>query len=487
VTLSHIKIGGGEAAKRRVTPPVGAFVAAAPGTPTFVVAASDALTSSINRSDYQCDGTADESEINSAIAALPSVGGRIVLTEGTFNISTTISLPGSTSIRFTGMEGTVLSFAADQHIIGGLNAHHTMFEGIKFTRPSGAGKPFIRGGGTSPGGRGYWVIDNCWFHNIEANYVLGIKGISNYASWIVTNNLFTSIVLNKGGINLDVSAVLIGDEGGSRDGYGIFANNHLSGVSKVGFAGNAHYIIHAQTNSAYIATGNYLENISGLSGYWSGNVHASHNMIEKVGTPGDHSGVSAAGIDSTAIHDNVASEISVIAEKTDLSSLDLMVMEDTDASNAKKRASVRNLRRLGTGTELTILGGAVTATSGYHVVDTEADATTDDLDTIGGGSAGELLVIQPASNARDIVVKDIIGNLRLATSDFTLNHSEDTLTLIHDGTVWCEVSRSSNSELLDLSASLSAVATHSFGSNQLHRPAGTVSGVADNSASLSVA
>lgn len=57
---------------------------------TLVVAANDASAHSKSGADYQCDGTGDQTEINNAIAALPSTGGRVQLTEGTFNIASSI-------------------------------------------------------------------------------------------------------------------------------------------------------------------------------------------------------------------------------------------------------------------------------------------------------------------------------------------------------------------------------------------------------------
>jgi hypothetical protein len=56
----------------------------------LVVAASDASTHSKTGADYLCDGTGDQVEINNAIAALPTTGGCVVLTEGTFNIASSI-------------------------------------------------------------------------------------------------------------------------------------------------------------------------------------------------------------------------------------------------------------------------------------------------------------------------------------------------------------------------------------------------------------
>jgi hypothetical protein len=98
---------------------------------------------------------------------------------------------------------------------------------------------------------------------------------------------------------------------------------------------------------------------------------------------------------------------------------------------------------LDTPTELTIASGAVTVTRSFHDVDTEGDAATDDLDTINGGSAGDILTLKTVTGSRDVTVKDATGNLRLA-GDFTLTSPNDTITLIKYSTVWIETSRSDN-------------------------------------------
>jgi hypothetical protein len=61
-------------------------------TATLVVAASNATALEKAQADYVCDGTADEVEINAAIAALPTDGGRICLTSGTFYIANPLVL-----------------------------------------------------------------------------------------------------------------------------------------------------------------------------------------------------------------------------------------------------------------------------------------------------------------------------------------------------------------------------------------------------------
>jgi len=67
---------------------------------TFIVAASDSLDS--ERADYICDGTADQSEINQAINALPATGGKVILLEGTYNITASVSLKAYASLEGQG-------------------------------------------------------------------------------------------------------------------------------------------------------------------------------------------------------------------------------------------------------------------------------------------------------------------------------------------------------------------------------------------------
>jgi pectate lyase len=87
----------------------------------------------------------------------------------------------------------------------------------------------------------------------------------------------------------------------------------------------------------------------------------------------------------------------------------------------------------------------ITATATRTRLDTEAAAATDDLDTINGGSDGDLIILSTTNSARDVVVKDGTGNLVLA-GDFTLSTTSDRIKLIYDSTLsaWVELSRSDN-------------------------------------------
>lgn len=99
---------------------------------------------------------------------------------------------------------------------------------------------------------------------------------------------------------------------------------------------------------------------------------------------------------------------------------------------------------MGTGSTLTISGGKITVTESFHRIDTEGGAATDDLDTINGGSTGDLLVLASIAYVRDPTLKDATGNLNLA-GDFTLSTTADTITLIKfPNGWWYEISRSDN-------------------------------------------
>jgi hypothetical protein len=94
---------------------------------------------------------------------------------------------------------------------------------------------------------------------------------------------------------------------------------------------------------------------------------------------------------------------------------------------------------------ITIATGVITIAGNLPLiyVDTEASAATDDLDTISGGIEGQVTTFRANNAARDVVFKDATGNMRLV-GDFTLTHTDDTITLLYSGTTWVELSRSDN-------------------------------------------
>ena len=96
---------------------------------------------------------------------------------------------------------------------------------------------------------------------------------------------------------------------------------------------------------------------------------------------------------------------------------------------------------------LTIASDAITVTGSHHTVDPEAAAATDNLATINGGSAGQLLFLRTFNAGRDVTIVDNNqaggNNIRLVGNvNFTLTDTDDLIVLFCPlGSVWYEVSR----------------------------------------------
>lgn len=153
-------------------------------------------------------------------------------------------------------------------------------------------------------------------------------------------------------------------------------------------------------------------------------------------------------------------EIDVIAKAGSTGDLVLACFTETDNIDVDPARAAIHLRSDGTivvtqgrfvvnglmnldNSTATIASGVITATRSFMTIDTQGGAATDDLDTINGGSEGDILVLISTNNARDITVKDFTGNIQL-NGDFLMDTTGDTLTLIKSSTNWKELSRSNN-------------------------------------------
>jgi len=114
-------------------------------------------------------------------------------------------------------------------------------------------------------------------------------------------------------------------------------------------------------------------------------------------------------------------------------------------------------QKLTLATELTIAAGVITATQALHLVDTEADAASDDLDTINGGAAGQMLAIRAAHTDRTVVVKHNTGNILTDVANISLDSTSKYLFFIYDGTLskWVLVGSGSGSVTKSADAILS--------------------------------
>lgn len=97
--------------------------------------------------------------------------------------------------------------------------------------------------------------------------------------------------------------------------------------------------------------------------------------------------------------------------------------------------------RMPSTTTLTIATGAVTATQAYHLLAGEG-GVSDTLDTINGGTAGDILILRTSDSAQDITISEA-GNIK-HTGTCALTHVDDVAVFLSDGTNWLAIICSDN-------------------------------------------
>jgi hypothetical protein len=111
-------------------------------------------------------------------------------------------------------------------------------------------------------------------------------------------------------------------------------------------------------------------------------------------------------------------------------------------------AATKQLPGAAASTELTISTGSITPTRARHTVDTEGDASTDNLDVIDLTNVpdGSILILSIASNSRTVTVRHAqgaTGQIFLSDSaNFTLANTTQRLILERSGDAMVEVDRS---------------------------------------------
>lgn len=107
------------------------------------------------------------------------------------------------------------------------------------------------------------------------------------------------------------------------------------------------------------------------------------------------------------------------------------------AADILKHANSAGELELAGSVELTISSGEVVAAQNWHLVDTEGDAATDDLNTItkqDDMDDGFILFLRAAHTDRTVAIKHNTGNiLSVDGNDIWLDDSSDFAILIYDG------------------------------------------------------
>lgn len=214
-------------------------------------------------------------------------------------------------------------------------------------------------------------------------------------------------------------------------------------------AGDGTLHVHTATAGSVAASSNandlVLEN-SGNTGMSILSPDANFSYIW-FGSPSDNNGANIGWRFSSNIFgfatDKVGASI-VLSPDGNITNLTLSGAAGSELAAYEGDVSIPSgFLNFGSAVELTIATGVVTATQTYQDIDTEAAASTDDLNTINGGTDGDIIILTPISNGRTVVCKDGVGNLSL-NGDFSMTSTSDTITLLYNGALWLELSRSDN-------------------------------------------
>jgi hypothetical protein len=114
-----------------------------------------------------------------------------------------------------------------------------------------------------------------------------------------------------------------------------------------------------------------------------------------------------------------------------------------EAANTTENTSFSKFVGFGTRTSATITSGSVTITSSNVGITGEGGAA-DNLDTLNGGSEGDIVFLSRGASSGTITVTES-GNIELGSTTRALSSAADQLMLKRGTTNWNEISYSDNS------------------------------------------
>lgn len=205
---------------------------------TFVVAASDSDTYGKAVADYVCDGTADESEINTAITAASAFtgGGTVKLLAGTYYLADKVSAANNVNIKGQGKYNTTLkkatTYDADVILI--------QCRSVDYITISDLALDGLKADGSNSGTHNlievkdsdYVTIDNCYIYD---SYTIGLKILDGSTNCVVRNCDITGctddgVFITDSGTNY---TKILNNNIYSNGDYGVYTVNdsytHLSG------------------------------------------------------------------------------------------------------------------------------------------------------------------------------------------------------------------------------------------------------------------
>ena len=243
---------------------------AAGAAPTLVIAASDSLQSSKDRADLICDGTADEVQIQAAATLLATIGGRILLSEGSYALAAAVTLP-SARVEILGIGFPTLTLAGS----GFTGSGQATYKGLRFTGG-------VTGTFAITNSSDWFTVHDCIFESLTVQGCITPTGSAPV--FMVTDCRFDNITLAGGG-GFTPQGIIYRDGGGSPR-KGVFAHNEVDTVT---FGAAEGVIIDIDGTVEVLAFGNTFINMGGSARL--GNATFFHNFLDHVYVSGNHADI----------------------------------------------------------------------------------------------------------------------------------------------------------------------------------------------------
>ena len=159
---------------------------------TFVVAASDAPDIVKAQADYVCDGTDDHVEIQAALDALPSTGGEIRFSEGTFHIEQSCGRNIS-NIKLRGAGRSTIFTTSTTNLVffSFVGSEGNELEGIDISDLQ------IDGADIADAGVVLEYVNHSVIHDVQSDNCYGEGGTGNWGAGIVVNHCRHNILQNN--------------------------------------------------------------------------------------------------------------------------------------------------------------------------------------------------------------------------------------------------------------------------------------------------
>ncbi|RTL04410.1 hypothetical protein EKK58_10580 [Candidatus Dependentiae bacterium] len=251
------------------------------------------------------------------------------------------------------------------------------------------------------------------------------SGASGSGSWAAINLITPNMPAINGGDAGKLIAVK-SDE----SGYELRNNLSLIGVNATPDATNKLSVASAESLFSYNGSGGHLMKVNKALLADSAAISFRNNNSTRalLGLLGD---------------DNFSMRVS--ANGTDYNT-SFIIANASGNIDIQKNCKIKTLG-FASSTELTIATGSVTPTQTYHTLDTQSDASADDLDTVVTTNIpdGHLVILRIENASRVITLKHGTGNLQLLNGDIEMNLTTGAVILMRVGSNFIQVANSFSS------------------------------------------